>query len=672
MSAANQQPEQQQPEQQREQQEQEQQLMTATYDPADNKLRMRAVSRLPKELYLRVKAAGFAWAPKQELFVAPAWSPEREDLALELCGEIDDEDTSLVERAEERAERFADYQEKRTDDAERAHNAVTAIADNIPLGQPILVGHHSEKHARKDAERIQNGMRRAIKLWETSKYWEARAKGALRHAKYKELPGVRHRRIKGLEADLRKREKQQANSRHFLSLWQYNANITVERALSIANYDHLYIPGSDFKSVWFALDRSELTAEEARKIGIESNDRIIAYCDRWIAHLTNRLAYERAMLDEGGGIAVTREGFDVRPGGQVLGRHGWAIVLRVNKAHGEVNSYTVAGRWGKMKIGIEEVKDYRPPSDEDAAKVQAATKLSPLVNYPGEGFRSFTKAEWTKYEKTDISRPHRIAATEKYGAHRLRMFPSAGYKHVGVYITDAPRKDPPAPSSASTRELPERLPTEPTEQRKTTCRPSFATWDENLARMEASLKAGVQVVSADQLFPTPPELCKRMVALAGVGEGDKVLEPSAGTGNIVQAIRARGGRVVAIEIHPRIAVMVGAHCADFLSVEPGALIAPRLGEEDQRDPEPMPSAFDAVIMNPPFKDGADIKHILHAREFLKPGGRLVAICAGGPRQVDKLKPLCESWEELPEGTFDGTGVRAVLLTIRGPQKEART
>jgi 16S rRNA G1207 methylase RsmC len=92
---------------------------------------------------------------------------------------------------------------------------------------------------------------------------------------------------------------------------------------------------------------------------------------------------------------------------------------------------------------------------------------------------------------------------------------------------------------------------------------------------------------------------------------------------------------------------IDATCQDFLTVSP-------------------PGTFDAVIMNPPFKDGADIKHILHAREFLKPGGRLVAICAGGPRQVDKLKPLCESWEELPEGTFDGTGVRAVLLTMQGP------
>ena len=94
------------------------------------------------------------------------------------------------------ADRFVDYKDKRIGDAERAHEAVSRIADNIPIGQPILIGHHSERHARKDAERIDNGMRKTVKMWHTAKYWEERAKGALRHAKYKELFGVRHRPTK--------------------------------------------------------------------------------------------------------------------------------------------------------------------------------------------------------------------------------------------------------------------------------------------------------------------------------------------------------------------------------------------------------------------------------------------------------------------------------------------
>src|ERR1051325_10119866 len=122
--------------------------LTATYCPDDNKLRLYSLTRLDPDTYSRVKAEGFKWAPKQDLFVAPCWTPSREDLLLELCGEISDEDTSLVNRAEQRADRFEAYSDRRASEAERAHNHVSSIADNIPLGQPILVGHHSERRAR--------------------------------------------------------------------------------------------------------------------------------------------------------------------------------------------------------------------------------------------------------------------------------------------------------------------------------------------------------------------------------------------------------------------------------------------------------------------------------------------------------------------------------------------
>jgi hypothetical protein len=35
-----------------------------------------SATRLDKDLYNRVKTAGFKWAPKQELFAAPAWTPD--------------------------------------------------------------------------------------------------------------------------------------------------------------------------------------------------------------------------------------------------------------------------------------------------------------------------------------------------------------------------------------------------------------------------------------------------------------------------------------------------------------------------------------------------------------------------------------------------------------------
>jgi hypothetical protein len=41
-------------------------------------------------------------------------------------------------------------------------------------------------------------MKRAVMLFERAEYWEERAQASLRHAKYKERPDVRYRRIKKL------------------------------------------------------------------------------------------------------------------------------------------------------------------------------------------------------------------------------------------------------------------------------------------------------------------------------------------------------------------------------------------------------------------------------------------------------------------------------------------
>ena len=48
----------------------------ATYDPADDKLRLRASSRLDAETYARVKAAGFGW-PRHGRSYLTGHSPTR-------------------------------------------------------------------------------------------------------------------------------------------------------------------------------------------------------------------------------------------------------------------------------------------------------------------------------------------------------------------------------------------------------------------------------------------------------------------------------------------------------------------------------------------------------------------------------------------------------------------
>lgn len=599
----------------------------ATYSPEDNKLRIYPDTRLDRETYDRVKEAGYKWAPKQGIFVAPMWTPARADLAAELCGEIGDEDTSLVERATERADRFEGYSEKRADDAHRARESVSAIADGILLGQPILVGHHSEHHARRDAKRIENGMRKAVQMWETSEYWTHRAAGALRAAKYKELPGVRARRIKGIEADKRKAERDTAEVQKWLHLWAECGAIADQaeqhaRALQIANVCRLSMPrkegdAPDFNQrpdVYTVLNNSypnlyaPRTVAEVIEHAGKVYPRLIAHYARWIAHYTNRLAYENAMLEEQGAT------------------HLLAKKPKSAAASLPLCNYMVA----------------------DGLDVENMYHRGEFSRYPQV---VMTKAEYAKiyadYKGTRvIGNSHRVRTAYYKGAH------------VCVFLSDSKTHEPPAAVECMPRAVPHdpapRLHVVPVD----TLGPSPK--EEEAAPFKAmrdSLRtgAGVQVVTANQLFPTPADLAARMVEMADIQPGHDVLEPSGGTGNIIRAIQSAQSEaaLVAVEVKQHLAdVLRGAyrvptHCRDFL--ECGG----ELG------------TFDRIIMNPPFENASDIKHILHARSMLKPGGMLVAICAAGPRQKAELEPIASYWEELPAGTFAGTGVRTVLLAIEG-------
>lgn len=565
-------------------------MYTTTYSPEDNKLRLSSATRLDAETYARVKAAGFSWAPKQGIFVAPMWTPSRADLCMDLAGEIGDEDTSLVARAEDRAERFEGYRENRTEDARAARDGVARITDGIPLGHPILVGHHSERHARKDAEKIENGMRRAVKMWETAEYWKYRAAGALAHAKYKELPAVRARRIKGLEADIR---------RCIAAFTPISDQVIMQRRWSDHSEDgpkvpHVYCgPKGGRGGSWVSVDRLEA---------------IKAGSARWIQHYEFRLVYERAMLAEAGELKL----LDKKPRPKLL----------------PMCNYRVTG-------GINCGNIYRRGETN---------------NHP--------QAEMTQAEYTAIHADYKGSRVVD-GSHRVR---TAMVRHslVCVFLTDSKVHECPSPASASAP-VADEIADAPVHAYV----PRVKSAEElEFAALREAARAGVQVVSAPQLFPTPAELAERMVEAAGIEPQHRVLEPSAGTGNILRAIGA-GPDKEAVEVNYRL--------AEALVQNPPAAGNLHVKHADFLTCNGDLGKFDAVVMNPPFENAVDIKHIQHALTMLKPGGRLVAICANGPRQRAALMPLAENsggyWEDLPAGTFEaaGTGVNTALVVIEVPR-----
>lgn len=166
-----------------------------------------------------------------------------------------------------------------------------------------------------------------------------------------------------------------------------------------------------------------------------------------------------------------------------------------------------------------------------------------------------------------------------------------------------------------------------------------------------------RAVSAFQLFQTPQSVAVRLVESLGLEPGARVGEFSAGLGRILDAlIPFQPSEVVAVEIDANLAREL------YRQERPGVTLK-------QRDfltctPEEL-GLFDAVAINPPFHMRADIRHIRHALTFLKPGGKLAAICFNTKHRETELRPLASSWEVLPAGTFGkaGTNIETVLLTI---------
>ncbi|ENM1723444.1 class I SAM-dependent methyltransferase [Escherichia coli] len=104
-----------------------------------------------------------------------------------------------------------------------------------------------------------------------------------------------------------------------------------------------------------------------------------------------------------------------------------------------------------------------------------------------------------------------------------------------------------------------------------------------------------EIRAESQLFVTPAPVCDRLVTLAEISNRDHILEPSAGTGAILRAIRdtAPGAMCDAVEINSGLVRYlrdnfngVRVQCGDFMEWQPVQY-------------------YSRVIMNPPFSHGQD-------------------------------------------------------------------
>lgn len=302
---------------------------SATLSFVDGRIRFYPAERLPTDQYQDItKKWGFKWHRSEGAFVA-LYTPSREDyLGQTFQVELEEEDTQAREweremREEAKLERFEKYSNNAAKRSQQAYDESSRMASFIPLGQPILVGHHSEKSDRRYRARIWAKMDKSVEESKKAKYWERRADATLNRKEQRENPGVIYRRIEGLEADLRKCQRE------------------IERGQSVDFYT------------------------------------------RFAEFYEGRLAYERALYTASGGVPADANNLleKLEVGGAVEGRWGKGIILRINKGRDKkIKSVSVpSGYSWNITVKVDAIKRVWTKAEVEEARAAHESKTSEVL-----------------------------------------------------------------------------------------------------------------------------------------------------------------------------------------------------------------------------------------------------------------------------------------------------
>lgn len=423
----------------------------ATYSPEDNKIRLYLAYKIGRDHFNKLREAGFVWTPKQNSSLSGVWTPDREDIALNLAGYIGDEDQPVAERAADRAERFAGYAGKRLDEA-------TGKADAYDAG-PKIHGNQNHARAESQARKHDRYASKAVNQWEKAEYWTSRIKSVIAHALHKDSPGVRQRRIKGLESDVRKFHKHEKERISKFNLWTKILALADTKPESFLTTAYVYsgrmscihMPkreGQQYAdTAWGILERhkenrakpDDLSVLDVVKNCVSAFDSQ-TWTKRWLHHYEMRLAYEKEMLAAQGGTADDKAGGEIQVGGRIQWRGAWLTVKKVNKGLTGTSSVKTVedhGHWNQ-NIPVDRITGYQPPTVETVQAAKAAKKkILPLVNFKGEGFLEMKQEEYSHSLKNQYA-----GSDEIDGRYRQRSIMRGG-SWKPVFLTDKPVVNPP-------------------------------------------------------------------------------------------------------------------------------------------------------------------------------------------------------------------------------------
>lgn len=166
-----------------------------------------------------------------------------------------------------------------------------------------------------------------------------------------------------------------------------------------------------------------------------------------------------------------------------------------------------------------------------------------------------------------------------------------------------------------------------------------------------------------QFFETPKDLADQLVQLANIQPTDKVLEPSAGRGAIINAIH---------NVNPNIVV---DYC-ELMDIN--LTFMKKLPNVNQVGEDFLAlnavGVYDKIIANPPFSKNQDIEHITKMWKCLKPGGRIVTFASTHWQTSSNNKEITfRNWLDvvdatvidMPKGLFEesGTSIPTTIIIV---------
>jgi len=138
-------------------------------------------------------------------------------------------------------------------------------------------------------------------------------------------------------------------------------------------------------------------------------------------------------------------------------------------------------------------------------------------------------------------------------------------------------------------------------------------------------------------FPTPKDVAEYLVELGELLPDQNILEPSAGEGVMVEAIKSK---------HPSVNL-------DIIELDPGRcfVLLNKGFTPIQQDflTFVTKKKYDVIFLNPPYRNKEDnalyVDHLRHAYALLKPGGKLIAILPVFDCHVAKVRSLVDDLQK---------------------------